>query len=165
MTARTLWFIAKTKHNRERYAMRNLVRAASQYNIPCNVFAPVIECNYKGKEEFLFPGFVFVNTPGQWRFIENTYGCYGVVTFGESAGTIPHRVIRQLRQIEKAKRLPKLRKAKPGEIVKVLDGPYRDLTGLYQGVSKTKRVCILLDFMSKQVPLELDARHIAPVAA
>ena len=165
MRRRTFWFIAKTKNNRERYAERNARAVAAHWGIKITTFIPKIELNDRGAEEFLFPGFMFVNTPGQWRFLESTYGVAGVITFGETAGTVPHRVIRKLRAIDKAGRLPKWRKPKSGETVKVTRGPYRDMVGLVQGTPKAKRVCILLDFMSKKVPLILDEKHVMAVPA
>lgn len=165
MSPRTVWIIVRTKTNRERYAEQNVIRHAKAINLKVATFLPRVELNHHGKEELLFPGYLFVNTPGQWRFLENTFGCGQVIKFGENAGHVPHKVIRELRAHVKAKKLPKWRKPKAGETVKILKGPYANLLGLYQGQSKLKRACILLDFMSKQVPLEVDARDLIPVAA
>lgn len=161
---RTCWFLARTKPNRERYAEKNILRQS----IPgLQTWLPIIEGD-RGKEEMLFPTYLFFRSYGQWRFIEGTYGCTGVIMRGETADVVHHRVMRQLRGLVKSVNLPppppRLAYTKGEKVVIVGAGPFRGIEGSYLRTSPEKRIWILLDILSKKVPVEQDPRDVRAVA-
>ena len=76
---KTTWFLARTKPNREGYAADNVKRQGYRTLLP-----KYIDERTK-RTHILFPSYLFVQTTGQWMFIESTDGCIGVVKRGEQA--------------------------------------------------------------------------------
>lgn len=157
----TFWFLARTKPARERYAERNALR-----NRAClRVWNPVIE-GRKGTEEMLFPTYMFFMSHGQFSFIENTYGCTGVVMRGETADTIPHRTMAKLRVMVKQLQPPPVRMIyKAGQELKANRGPFAGsgVRGTYIKTSE-RRIWIMLDILSNKVPVSFDPEDVQAVA-
>lgn len=165
-TQRTYWFIAKTKWGRERYARANVMRQG----VTLATFLPVIE-GHRGKEEYVFPGYLFFKTYGQFLFIENTYGCTGVIKIGEHAAEFYHRDMKALRlrvrdqQVIVTRELEEKHRVRyayaPKQRVKMVgDSQYKGIEGLYSHTSPEKRICILLSLLGRVVLVEQDARDV-----
>jgi transcriptional antiterminator RfaH len=52
----------------------------------------------------------------------------------------------------------------PGDTVAVVDGPFRDLEGVFcSSLGGEQRVIVLLNVLRRQTRVELPARHIVPI--
>lgn len=150
---KTFWIVCRTKPSRERYAMKNAARHPSTLR----TYLPVI-AGKKGKEEMFLPGFLFVLTHGQWRYLTGTYGVSSVLMIGDRAGILPHKHMRQLRKMvgdEQKARAPVLRYEKDQD-VRVTKGPWRDFVGKYQRTTPEQRIRIVLSFMQRTVHVDLE---------
>jgi transcriptional antiterminator RfaH len=91
-----------------------------------------------------------------------------LVTNGGVPAAVPAAVIAALRArerdglIELPARPPKFR---PGDQVRVLQGPFAGLTGLYHGQKPRDRVAVLLQLLGGRQRTELPASAIEPVEA
>lgn len=159
---RTHWLIVKTKHARERYAAANAIRDPRSLK----VYMPVIE-GRRGREEPLFPGLLFVCTHGQWRYLENVYGCTRVIVFGEKVGFVPHKVMRALMAEVKQGNLSRrpVYRYEQNQPLDIVAGPYAGISGLYRETTPEKRICIMLSFMGRMVPVEQEAFNVRAKAA
>lgn len=158
---KTHWLLVRTKAGRERYAARNVARQNVQ---GVETFLPYFE-DAKFREVPFFPAYLFVRTPGPFMFLENTYGVTSIIRFGERPGIVPHSVIRELKKLTKDSQRPLVKRRvryqyDKGAALKVTEGPFASHVGLYSRTTPEKRICILLEIMSKQVPLELDADQV-----
>lgn len=156
---KTTWFLARTKPNRERYAADNVKRQGYR------TLLPMYYDDRARRKLILFPSYLFVQTTGQWMFLESTYGCLGVVKRGENADPVPHHVIRSLWK-EMAKddtvELPKapVQTYTKEQTLRVTNGSFAGCIGLYQGMDALHRVCVLLELLSRKVPMWLPAADV-----
>jgi transcriptional antiterminator RfaH len=116
----------------------------------------------------LFPNYAFVLIELQWHAVRWSPGVVRLVTNGGVPAAVPAAVIAALRArerddlIELPARPPTFR---PGDQVRVLQGPFAGLTGLYYGQKPRDRVAVLLQLLGGRQRTELPASAIEPVGA
>lgn len=111
-------------------------------------------------EEKIYPGYVFVDmivTDDSWYVVRNTPMVTGFV----GAGTTPRPVQdEEMREI-----LNKLGEAEPkykidlkeGDLVKIIDGPFKDSQGKVKEVDYEKgRVVVMVPLFERETPVDLD---------
>lgn len=108
----------------------------------------------------LFPGYIFVQIDGVWRWLTGTYGVSGVIQIGERPAPLPARVVPALKGREDpdgyivlpgTASLPRFSK---GARVRVKDGPFQGYLGsIHQGSTVHERVAVLLDLLGRRVPV------------
>lgn len=142
------WILASVKPRREDYAAINVTRQGYEcYN-------PRFFCERMRVRRSLFPGYLFVNSPhGHFRFLENTFGCFGAVMFGETVATVPLAFVKMLKKSENKNGLVTLPNGnfRKGQGVKVVDGPFKGQPAIFAHYSDQRRVCILLSILGKEV--------------
>lgn len=112
----------------------------------------------------LFPRYLFValdSLAGQWWSIRSTIGVNDMIRFGDMPATVPDEIIDEIKARQDEKGMVKLRAEcgfKPGERVKIIDGPLSDLEGLFECPNDEDRVTVLFNLMGREikvrVPLE-----------
>lgn len=152
------WIVARTKPGREAWAAENVHKQGYTYYFPrVLAFRKRIATS-----EPLFRNYLFVHTHGAWKFLLNTFGVSGVVTFGESPAYISQYEIDKLKskevdglvKLEKLfeKDVPRFSK---GQAIRVKDGLFVGYTGIYEGQDPKHRERILLEFLGRKIPLLL----------
>ena len=115
----------------------------------------------------LFPRYLFVSLDlavDRWRSVRSTVGVADIVRHGDTPTPVPDGVVEQLqaRQGEDGcVRLPPRRFA-AGQSVRLLDGAFSDMVGLYEGMADTARVLILLELLGRKVRVMLDEAGVEP---
>jgi transcriptional antiterminator RfaH len=115
----------------------------------------------------LFPRYLFVAidmTAQRWRSILSTVGVSHIVGNGDRPTAVPDHVVTTLRAREDAAgfvRLDHRPNFGAGEKVRVLDGPFTDCLGLYEGMKDCDRVAILLDLLGRKVRVMVDVMSVA----
>ena len=159
------WYCVKTQPKREHVAAASL-----RARMCVEVFCPRItylKKTVRGKVKFteaLFPGYVFsrVDVAVRYRHLISLHGVTSVVRYGTYFPVVPTIFIEELRaslgeetyQAEE----PELR---PGDEVVVTEGPFKNFEAVIKGeVPATKRVALLLDFLGRQVEIDLPAQAI-----
>jgi transcriptional antiterminator RfaH len=110
----------------------------------------------------LYPGYLFVNfDPAihRWRSIHSTIGVTRLVCNGEAPAAIDCSVIDALKAREDAKGfivLDTRPRFAAGDRVRVAEGVFCDCLGLFEGLSDSDRVAILLDLLGRKVRVVLD---------
>jgi transcriptional antiterminator RfaH len=112
----------------------------------------------------LFPRYLFVYInpkTSPWGAIRSTLGVGALICFGNIPATVPVNIIANIKARQDEKGMIKLRDGsefKPGDRVKIVDGPLNDLEGLFKCLSDNDRVTVLLNLLGREVkvraPLE-----------
>ncbi len=155
------WYAVHTHPKGERMAIDNLARQGFEAYLP--VYSK--KRRHARKTDYvsspLFPRYLFVSMDPEvmrWRVIRSTYGVVHLVCHGESPVPVPDGIVEGLRAHEDEKGFVQLDMPlpyKPGDKVEVLDGPLKDLTGIFQSVSDDARVVVLLEMLGRKVSVRL----------
>ncbi len=109
----------------------------------------------------MFPRYLFVAIDpeaGRWWSIRSTVGVSNLISFGGLPATVPTQVIDEIQARQDEKGLVKTHSGcgfKPGERVKIIDGPLNTLEGLFESPSDDERVNILLQIMGREVTVRI----------
>jgi transcriptional antiterminator RfaH len=109
------------------------------------------------KEEPLFKRYLFIlfdESTSPWHVIRNSYGVSQLVRFGEQLATIDDEVITSLKTIQ----FPAKPLYSPGDLLRVIDGPFKNLEVIFQMQDGAQRAMVLIELLNKshQVPLNLN---------
>ena len=112
----------------------------------------------------MFPRYLFValdSEGGQWWSIRSTIGVSKTISFDGRPALVPFEIIDEIMARQDEKGLVKTHAGcafKPGERVKIINGPLNDVEGLFESPTDKERVTILLNLMGREVrvrvPLE-----------
>ena len=113
---------------------------------------------------YTHPGYVLVEmivTDDSWYVVRNTPNVTGFV----GSGTIPLPVspeeIQALKKRMDAEEPEFNVDFKKGDVVKIIDGPFKDFDGKVSGIDKEKgKVKVLINMFGRDTPLELDSLQI-----
>lgn len=152
MADRGEWILARTKPAREQLAARNIRRQNHEYYLA--QFFDKRRCLRRS----LFPSYIFVLIfDREYGFLNNTFGISRVMSCGDDPAVVNPAVIEELRSRENKNgiiQLPEqaqdevMANLKPGDSVRVTEGPFVGFNALYQGMSSHSRVKILLSLLS-----------------
>jgi transcriptional antiterminator RfaH len=145
------WFLCKTKPRQESYAAQNVKRQG------CRFFLPLYFDEAREAIMPLFPTYLFVQTTGQWIFLESTWGIVSVIKRGELPDKVPNKLIATLRKEKGRDGLVRVasKKFTVGQELRVKAGPFAELTGICQEMPEQRRITILLDILGRKVPVRL----------
>jgi transcriptional antiterminator RfaH len=154
------WYLATSKPRQESRAVENLLnQGITAYSPQLNV-----EKIRAGKKvivsEAMFSGYVFIQLSpedGLWHKVKSTRGIRDWVRFSTNLAKLPCNLVEQLIKQDNLDSKVMVKKIyTPGELVRVLSGPFEGLKGIYQAGSGEERAMILIDFLgsSNRVSLE-----------
>ena len=164
---KTQWYLIRTKAGEERRAQEQLNRISK------DVLRPLIKTRVRRSGRLvesvspLFPCYLFalLDLAHEWGNVRYTRGVRELVCFGGEPAVVPEPIVHELKErcaigpLE----LP-TRQLSPGERVRVVDGPLRELEGVFERyLSGPERVAILLSVVGGARIL-LSARMVAAVA-
>jgi transcriptional antiterminator RfaH len=115
----------------------------------------------------LFPRYMFVAIDAaahRWRSIRSTVGVSQLVCQGEDPALMSNDVVDELRRREDERGFIQLDLRptfRQGERVRVLDGAFSNYSGLFEGMTGSERVAILLDLLGRKVRVVLDVESVA----
>jgi len=112
----------------------------------------------------LFPRYLFaaIDVDEQpWRAVNGTFGVASLVGRGERPAPVPEGLVEAIaaREAETAGIVLPPPSFRPGELLVLEDGPFRDLAGRFERMSDAERVTLLLDLMGREV--RVAAHHTA----
>ncbi len=111
-------------------------------------------------ERHIFPGYVLVNmalTEESWYVVRNTPGVTGFVGMGNSPTPLrPEEVAQIVKRTEADSPTVKV-SFKPGERVRIIDGPFNDFRGMVAEIDMERsKVRVMVSFFGRETPVELD---------
>ena len=122
------------------------------------------------KKVSLFPRYLFVSLDireDMWKCINSTRGVVKLIMLNhETPKAVQDTIIDQLKISEDDDGLVSLAALNlflPGQVVRVVDGPFSGQYATYKGFSDKQRVEILLEFLGKNVSLEVSSHSLEKV--
>jgi transcription termination/antitermination protein NusG len=170
------WYVIHTYSGYEDAVAKNLKQRVENLGMEDKIFNVLVPKEKKIKikngkrkviEEKIYPGYILVEmvvTDDSWYVVRNTPRVTGFI----GAGTIPIPV--KNKEIDGLKSRigteePKYKiKFKKGDLVKIIDGPFKDLEGKIDDVDLERgKIKVLVDMFGRDTPVELDSLQIKKV--
>ena len=165
------WFAVVTKPRQEHIALENLQRQGFE------CFLPMAENPYQRRSkknqkriEPLFPRYLFLNAVASTQNlapVRSTKGVISMVRFGTELAVIPEHIIAAIKQrITPETGLIKIEPIaiKPGDKVKIFDGPLRGLNGIVQEQDSNNRTLLLMELMGRPTKVTVEALSLQRIA-
>ena len=170
------WYVLHTYSGYEDAVAKNLKQRIESLGMEDKIFNVLVPKEKKIKikdgkrkttEEKIYPGYVLVEmivTDDSWYVVRNTPNVTGFV----GAGTTPVPV--SLQEIENLKNRmgveePQYKiEAKVGDLVKIIDGPFKDFDGKVSETDQERgKVRVLVNMFGRDTPVELDSLQIKKI--
>ncbi len=163
------WFVIHCYSGYENKVRHNLEQRIETMGMKDRIFDVVIptqeeievkDGKRKTVERHIFPGYVLVNmilTEESWYVVRNTPGVTGFVGMGNSPTPLrPEEVASIVKRMEAEAPTVKV-SFKPGERVRIIDGPFNDFRGVVSEIDMERtKVRVMVSFFGRETPVELD---------
>jgi len=155
------WYLVHTKPRREQCALEHLERQGFACYLPMLRTEKLRRASLDTCDEPLFPRYLFIELgldlqARSWGPIRSTVGVSRLVTFGAMPAKVPEGLIDQLRLQETQLRGEVVPLFQPGQRVRVTQGPFAGLEGVFQIAEGERRVLVLIEMLCKPVLLPLE---------
>lgn len=170
------WYVIHTYSGYEDNVCRNLKQRIESMGMEDKIFNVLVPKEKKIKikngkrkvtEERIFPGYVLVEMTvddASWYVVRNTPNVTGFVGSGTTPTPISEKEMDTLKKRMGVKE-PKYKiDVSTGDVVKVIDGPFKDFDGKVDGIDEEKgKVKVLVQMFGRETPLELDFLQIKKI--
>ncbi len=152
--------------NKVRHAIEQRIETMGMQDKIFDVVVPteeeieVREGKRRTVERRVFPGYILVQMKmdeDSWYVVRNTPGVTGFVGMGNQPTPLrPEEVNQIMRRMEAE--APKVKVTfKPGQKVRIIDGPFNDFMGTVSEIDMEKaKVRVMVSFFGRDTPVELD---------
>jgi transcriptional antiterminator NusG len=170
------WYVIHCYSGYENKVRHNLEQRIETMGMKDQIFDVVIPTQEEievrdGKrrsiERHVFPGYVLVNmkmSEESWYVVRNTPGVTGFVGMGNDPIPLrPEEVAQILKRMEAEAPTIKVT-YKPGEKVRIVDGPFNDFHGTVDEIDMDRsKVRVMVNFFGRSTPVELDFLQVEKV--
>jgi transcription termination/antitermination protein NusG len=170
------WYVLHTYSGYEDNVCRNLKQRIDSMGMEDKIFDVLVPKEKKIKikngkrkmiEERIFPGYVMVEmivNDDSWYVVRNTPNVTGFVGSGTTPTPISPEEMTTLKKRMGVKE-PKYKiDVLAGDVVKIIDGPFKDFDGKVDGIDEEKgKVKVLVQMFGRETPLELDFLQIKKI--
>lgn len=163
------WYVIHTYAGYEEAVAKNLEQRIETFKMQDYIFNVLVPKEKKVKirsgkrittEEKIFPGYVFVEmivNDDSWYVVRNTPQVTGFVGSGITPVPVDEK---QMEEIKKriSEEGPEFKlDFEVGDLVKITDGPFKDLEGKLSEVDKEKgKIKVMVSIFGRETPVELD---------
>ncbi len=164
------WYAIHTYAGYENAVLRNLKQRIDSLGMQDKIFEVIVPTEKKVKikggkrvevEEKIYPGYILVDmivTDDSWYVVRNTPRVTGFVGAGVNPVPVSQAEIDvlfgRMRGDEKAKFNID---AEIGEVIRITDGPFKDLEGKINSIDKERgKINVLVSMFGRETPVELD---------
>ena len=164
------WYVVQTRPRDESTALFHLKRQGFEGYLPRFLKRRRHARRVDMKAEPLFPGYLFVAldlAAVRWRSIHGTVGVSRLICHGETPAPVPVGLVEQIqgREDDRGWIVLHLEQAlKKGQKVEISDGPFSDLTGIFEGLDSKERVIVLLNLLGREVRARIPSGWIQATA-
>lgn len=154
------WFLVHTKPSQEKWALQNLAQQGYECYLPTFPREKVRQGSLTVTDEPLFPRYLFIRL-GQaspvksLAPIRSTKGVSRLVSFGLEPARIDDSLIEYLRAQEAARAVEPERLFNPGQRVRLTEGPFAGIEGIFQMTEGEQRVIVLIELLSRPVAMRV----------
>ena len=152
------WYLAQLKPNSHRIAEANLSRQGFESFCPMAMETKRQRGKFIKAEKPLFPGYIFVQhdpEQGPWTPINSTRGVTRLVVFdAQGPRPVPLDLMENLFRRFGPNVQPEDSDLQPGQVVRLIEGPFADLLATVESVASKDRIWLLLDVLGKQTRVQ-----------
>ena len=154
------WFAVQSKSGQELLALKNLTRQG--YPAFCPIFVKHVRHARQvvKRQKPFFPGYIFVQIDpdrDNWFPINSTIGVARILTFGGRLAQLPLGLVERMRELSLAQgAITVPQEFRTGDQVRVLSNSFDNWIGEVIDRPDAERVTLLVDIMSRKVPLTVD---------
>lgn len=166
------WYCVQTKPRTEARALENLERQAFECLLPrIRRPAPVARLRrQKTVVEPLFPRYLFLRADPHAQSlapIRSTTGVIGLVRFANQPAQVPDDIVARLRLDADPEGViePVRAEFRPGDPVRIVDGPFLGLPAVYAQASGEQRTIVLLQLLGSERKIMLPRDALQAMAA
>ncbi len=155
------WYVVQTRPRDETRAQRHLAQQGFEVYLPCFTKKRRHARRTQMVAAPLFPGYMFTRLDlarDRWRSINGTVGVNRLLCHGDRPTPVPDGIVDDLRAREDGRGmlpLASLLVLERGARVRIVDGALSDRIGIYERMTDSERIVILLDFLGRAVRIEL----------
>lgn len=163
------WYVIHTYAGYENAVLRNLKQRIESFGMGDKIFDVIVPTERKIKikggkrveeEEKIYPGYVLVDmivTDDSWYVVRNTPRVTGFVGSGVYPVPIEKKELDNLFARINSNTTKHNIDLSSGDVVKIVDGPFKDLEGKVSDIDEDKgKVKILVSMFGRETPVELD---------
>lgn len=167
------WYVLHTYSGYEESVAKNLKQRIESLGMEDKIFNVIVPKEKKIKikdgkrktiEEKVYPGYVLVEmivTDDSWYVVRNTPNVTGFIGAGTTPIPVSEKEINSLMNRMEEKEPHYKIEVKPGDIVKIIDGPFKDFEGRVSEIDEEKgKVKVLVNMFGRDTPVELDSLQI-----
>ena len=163
------WYLIHTKPRQEQCALQNLEQQGYQCYLPIFPSEKLLQGNLTVKDQPLFPRYLFIrlelgDPAKSWVPIRSTKGVSRLVSFGVEPAKVDDALIALLQAQEVSVQAAPERLFKSGERVRLTEGAFVGLDGIYQMTDGERRAMVLIDLMSKPVALNVALANLQKIS-
>ena len=152
------WYLIHTKPRQEKCALQNLEQQGYQCYLPILPKEKLTKGAIALSEEPLFPRYLFIKLAQDfmaksWSPIRSTKGVSRLVRFGAEPARVDDALVDLIKKHEFVVPAQPEPLFAPGERVRLTEGPFAGIEGIYQMADGDRRVMVLIELMSKKVVL------------
>ncbi len=150
------WYLVHTKPRQEKCALLNLEQQGYQCYLPTLPTEKFRQGVLTIIDEPLFPRYLFIrlgvgDSAKSWIPIRSTKGVSRLVSFGNKPAKVDDELIEALTAQEAAVQQKPEYLFKPGERVRMKEGAFAGIEGVFQMTDGERRVMVLIEFLCKPV--------------
>jgi len=167
------WYVIHTYSGYEDAVARNLRQRIEAFGMEDKIFNVLVPKEKKIKirggkkeivEEKIYPGYVFVEmivTDDSWYVVRNTPNVTGFVGSGTTPIPVSDEEMKELLKRIEVKEPQYKIEVKVGDLVKIIDGPFKDFDGKVAEVDEERgKVKVMVNLFGRDTPVELDSLQI-----
>jgi len=167
------WYVIHTYSGYEDAVAKNLKQRAESLGMEDKIFNVLVPKEKKIKiksgkrktvEEKIYPGYVLVEmivTDDSWYVVRNTPNVTGFVGVGTTPVPVSSKEVETLKKRMGVETPQYKIEVKPGDSVKIVDGPFKDFDGKVSEIDEARgKIKVLVNMFGRDTPVELDSLQI-----
>lgn len=159
------WFLVHCKPNSHLVAKKNLEQQGFKTFLPMIEITERRSTRFLYKQKPLFPNYVFVGieaSSAPWRSINSTVGVRRIVSTNGVPQRVPGELILGLAsRCGQSGSLVQGAKIVPGELVKILTGPFTRFIAKVDKIEEKERLWVLLEMMGQIMRVQLKTNQVS----
>jgi transcriptional antiterminator RfaH len=153
------WYVIQCKPREERRALENLERQRFSCYLPMLAVEKLRHGSVRAVPEPLFPGYLFISLDeltDNWHPIRSTRGVIQLVRFRDYLVSVPDAMIEAIRERLASDR-PRIPYLRPGERVRITEGPFSDVEAIFIANDGQERVVLLMNILNREQHMSFPA--------
>jgi transcriptional antiterminator NusG len=171
------WYVLHTYSGYEDAVAKNLKQRIENLKMQDKIFNVLVPKEKKIKikdgkrrvvEEKIYPGYILVEmivTDDSWYIVRNTPNVTGFVGAGTTPVPVNSKEIEDLKKrMTKTDELQHKIEVNIGDLVKIIDGPFKDFNGNISEIDESRgKIKVLVNIFGRDTPIELDSLQIKKI--